>query len=261
MELPLPVIFDWLRAVLWPLFRIAGMLMVMTTIGGGPVPARIRLLLSLVITAAVAPVLPPPPAIELFSPHGMVVTAQQLLIGITIGFVSLLVISTFVLAGQIIGMQTSLGFASMVDPTNGQQVPIVGQFYLLLTTLLFFAVDGHLVMIKMIVLSFDTLPIGESLQPQSLEKIGQFVGLTFANALTMSLSAATALLLINFSFGVMTRAAPQLNIFSIGFPITMLSGILILWLTLGGILPHFNSVWQQGQNLMCDILQLTCEVP
>lgn len=261
MELPLPVIFDWMRAVLWPLFRIAAMLMVMTTIGGGPLPGRMRLVLAVTITAAVAPVLPPPPAIELFSLQGFMVSAQQVLIGITVGFVSLLLISTFAVAGQIIGMQTSLGFASMVDPTNGQQVPLVGQFYVFLTTLLFFVVDGHLLMIKMLVSSFETLPIGESLLPQSLTRITEFAGLMFANALTISLSAATALLLINFSFGVMTRAAPQLNIFAIGFPITMLSGLLILWLTLGGILPHFTSTWQQGQQVICDLLQLTCDIP
>ncbi|SHI10414.1 flagellar biosynthetic protein FliR [Ferrimonas marina] len=261
MEFPLPIVFDWLRSVLWPLFRIAAMLMVMITIGGSSVPARVRLLLAVMITAAVAPILPPPPQVELFSAEGMLISAQQVLIGIAVGFVSVLVLNTFVLAGQIIGMQTSLGFASMVDPSNGQQVPLVGQFYLLLTTLLFFAVDGHLLMIKMLVASFDTLPIGQGLAPSGLEAITQFGGLMFASALTLSLSAATALLLINFSFGVMTRAAPQLNIFAIGFPITMLSGLLILWLTLGGVLPHFHSVWQSGQVLICDLLALQCEVP
>ncbi|QIZ77347.1 flagellar biosynthetic protein FliR [Ferrimonas lipolytica] len=261
MELPLPVIYDWLRSVLWPLFRVASMLMVMTTIGGGTVPTPIRLGLAMVITAVMAPVLPTPPAIELFSPQGFLVGAQQVLIGLVVGFVSVLVMSTFVLAGQIIGMQTSLGFASMVDPSNGQQVPLVGQFYLMLATLMFFGVDGHLLMIKMLFVSFETLPIGEPLLRTSLPRLSEFVALTFANALTISLSAATALLLINFSFGVMTRAAPQLNIFSIGFPVTMLSGLIILWLTLSGIVPHFYATWQQGQEVICDLLQLTCDIP
>ncbi|MBY6186868.1 flagellar type III secretion system protein FliR [Marinobacter hydrocarbonoclasticus] len=261
MEYPLPIVFDWLRGVLWPLFRISAMLMVMVTIGGSSVPARVRLLLSVMITAAVAPILPAPPQIDLLSAEGFLISAQQVVIGIAIGFVSVLVLNTFVLAGQIIGMQTSLGFASMVDPSNGQQVPLVGQFYLLLSTLLFFGVDGHLTMIRMLIASFDTLPIGEGLTPASLDAIVKFGGLMFASALTLALSAATALLLINFSFGVMTRAAPQLNIFAIGFPITMLSGLLILWLTLGGVLNHFYSVWDSGQVLICDLLKLDCEAP
>lgn len=261
MEYPLPIVFEWLRSVLWPLFRISAMIMVMVTIGGSSVPARVRLLLSVMITAAVAPILPPPPQVDLLSAQGFLISAQQVVIGIAIGFVSVLVLNTFVLAGQIIGMQTSLGFASMVDPSNGQQVPLVGQFYLLLSTLLFFGVDGHLLMIRMLVASFETLPIGEGLSPESLDAIVKFGGLMFASALTLALSAATALLLINFSFGVMTRAAPQLNIFAIGFPITMLSGLLILWLTLGGVLTHFYSVWDAGQVLICDLLKLNCEVP
>ncbi|GAA4874524.1 flagellar biosynthetic protein FliR [Ferrimonas pelagia] len=260
MEYPLPIIFDWLRSVLWPLFRISAMLMVMITIGGSSVPARVRLLLSVMITAAVAPVLPTPPAIDLLSAEGFLISAQQVLIGVAVGFVSVLVLNTFVLAGQIIGMQTSLGFASMVDPSNGQQVPVIGQFFLLMTTLFFFAVDGHLLMIRMLIASFETLPIGEGLLVANFDSIAKFGGLMFATALTMSLSAATALLLINFSFGVMTRAAPQLNIFAIGFPITMVSGLLILWLTLGGVLPHFYAMWDEGQILICDLLRLDCEV-
>ncbi len=260
MSYPIPIVFDWLRELLWPLCRISAMIMVMTTISGSPVPNRVRLLLSVLITAAVAPLLPKPPAIELFSIAAMLIVAQQLLIGITVGFVSLMVIQTFVLAGQIIGMQTSLGFASLVDPTSGQQVPLVGQFYLLLMTLIFFTVNGHLLMITMIVESFYTLPIGESLEPQSLKQMADFGGKIFANALTMSLSAVTALLLINFSFGVMTRAAPQLNIFAIGFPITMLSGLLILWLTLDGVVPHFFRTWDAGQVIICDLLRLSCQV-
>ncbi|USD38637.1 MULTISPECIES: flagellar biosynthetic protein FliR [Ferrimonas] len=261
MELPLEVIFDWLRGLLWPLCRISAMLMVMVTIGGSSVPARIRMALAVVITAAVAPILPMAPRIDLLSAEAILITAQELLIGISVGFVSMLVLNTFILAGQIIGMQTSLGFASMVDPSNGQQVPLVGQLFLLLSTLIFFLVDGHLMMIRMLVASFETLPIGEGMVPQNFLDLANWGSLMFAGALTLALSAATALLLINFSFGVMTRAAPQLNIFAIGFPITMLSGLLILWLSLSGFMPHFEAAWQHGQTTLCDILKLQCEAP
>ncbi|TKB47230.1 flagellar type III secretion system protein FliR [Ferrimonas sediminicola] len=259
MELPLEVIFDWLRALLWPLIRISAMLMVMVTIGGSSTPTRVRMALSVAITAAVAPVLPPPPAIELVSAQAVLVTAQEVLIGVAAGFVSLLVLNTFILAGQIIGMQTSLGFASMVDPSNGQQVPLVGQLFLLLSTLIFFLVDGHLLMIRMMVASFSTLPVGQGLLPASFMELANWGSLMFAGALTLALSAATALLLINFSFGVMTRAAPQLNIFAIGFPITMLSGLLILWLSLSGFMPHFEAAWGNGQQTLCSLLKLQCE--
>ncbi|GLP94962.1 flagellar biosynthetic protein FliR [Paraferrimonas sedimenticola] len=261
---------DWLygsieatiAAYLWPMARIGGMMMVMTTIGSNTTPMRVRLLLVFAMTIAVAPVLPAMPAVPLFSFEAYWILAQQLLIGIAAGFVSLLLLQTFVLAGQIIGMQTSLGFASMVDPTNGQQVPLVGQFYLILTTLLFFLFDGHLTMIRMLVASFETLPVGEtSLNVANLRALAEWGGWMFGAALTVAISAIVALLLINFSFGVMTRAAPQLNIFAIGFPITMISGLIILWLTLGGIMSHFENTWNAAQGLLCQLLELPCRIP
>ena len=251
-----------IAAYVWPLFRISSMLMVMAVFGANTTPARIRLFLSIAITVAVAPVLPAPvDAIELFSLSAVFISAQQILIGTAMGFVTILVMQTFVLTGQIIGMQTSLGFASMVDPGSGQQTPVVGNFFLLLATLIFLAVDGHLLMFTMLVASFDTIPISnQGFSITNYRKLAEFGGYMFGAALTMSISAIVALLLINLSFGVMTRASPQLNIFAIGFPVTMVSGLLILWLTLGPIMAHFDEVWLQGQLLMCDILQLTCQI-
>ena len=140
----------WLASYLWPLCRIAGMMMTMVVFGANLTPMFNRLLLAVAITIAVAPVLPIMPEVALFSIGGFLITAQQVLIGATIGLLSQFLVQTFVTAGQIIAMQTSLGFASMADPLNGQSSPVVGQFYLMLVTLLFFAVDGHLVMIQMI---------------------------------------------------------------------------------------------------------------
>ncbi|NRA83369.1 MAG: flagellar biosynthetic protein FliR, partial [Gammaproteobacteria bacterium] len=192
--------------------------------------------------------------------ESFLIIAQQILIGIALGFMSLLVMQTFVLAGQIIGMQTSLGFASMVDPASGQQVPVVGQFFLLLATLIFFAVDGHLAMIKMVMLSFETLPIGTTgLSQLTFDKISRWGGWLFTASLAMSMSAIVALLTINFSFGILTRAAPQLNIFAIGFPVTMLAGLTILWLTLEAVMDHFGVQWDRALVTMCEIIETQCQ--
>lgn len=250
----------WLASYLWPYCRIAGMFMVMVAIGSRNMPLQIRLIYSVAVTIAVVPALAPPPDVLLFSFASFIIVAQQILIGVALGFMSLLVMQSFVLAGQIIGMQTSLGFASMVDPGSGQQVPVVGQFFLILATLIFFAVDGHLAMIKMLVLSFDTLPIGSSgLSQLTFDKISRWGGWMFTAALAMSMSAIVALLLINFSFGILTRASPQLNIFAIGFPVTMLAGITILWLTLGAVMEHFDGQWLRALSMMCEIIETRCE--
>ncbi|MBR9727338.1 flagellar biosynthetic protein FliR [Shewanella intestini] len=261
MEILFAEISQALAAYLLPFFRISSMLMVMAVFGANTTPARVRLLLSVAITVAVAPVLPPLPEIDLIAFSTVFIIAQQIIVGVAMGFVTLMVMQTFVLTGQIIGMQTSLGFASMIDPSSGQQTPVVGNFFLLLATLIFLAVDGHLLMFKMLVASFETIPISMAgISIKNYWELANWGGYMFGAALTMSLSAIVALLMINLSFGVMTRASPQLNIFSIGFPVTMVSGLFILWLTLSPIMAHFSEVWLSGQLLMCDLLHLQCQI-
>ncbi|MDV2856454.1 MULTISPECIES: flagellar biosynthetic protein FliR [Oceanimonas] len=253
-------LMQWLSSYLWPLFRIAGLMMTMVMFGANLTPVYVRLLLAVAITIAVAPVLPAMPAVELFSVEGFLVSIQQVLIGAVIGLLSQFLLQTFVTAGQIIAMQTSLGFASMVDPLNGQSAPVVGQLYLMLGTLLFLALDGHLVMIEAIVLSFTSVPVSASgFSVGDWQNLASLLTLLFQAAVAMALSAIVAMLLINFSFGVMTRAAPQLNIFSVGFAISMVCGLFIMWLTLGGFMDHFENQWLRLQLVMCDTLRLTCE--
>ncbi|MGS0682906.1 flagellar biosynthetic protein FliR [Shewanella sp. 125m-7] len=259
MEILLDTIMNGISGYLWPLTRISSMFMVMVVFGATTTPTRVRLLLAVTVTAAVAPVLPAMPNIDLFSLSAAFITAQQIVIGVAMGFASLLLMQTFVLAGQIIGMQTSLGFASMVDPNSGQQTPVISNFFLLLTTMIFLAVDGHLLLIKMVIASFDSIPVSmQGLSLASYRLFTEFIGYMFGAALTMSLSAIVALLTINLSFGVMTRASPQLNIFSIGFPVTMIAGLFILWLTLAPIMSHFDDVWREVQVLLCNVLELQC---
>ncbi|QIR13995.1 flagellar biosynthetic protein FliR [Shewanella aestuarii] len=261
MEILFDEISQTIAMYLWPLFRIASMLMVMTVFGANTTPSRVRLLLAIAITVAVAPVLPPVENVELFALSSAFISLQQILIGTAMGFVSLMTMQIFVLTGQVIGMQTSLGFATMVDPGSGSTTPVVGNFFLLLATMIFLAVDGHLLMIKMLIASFETIPVStEGISITTYRSLAMWGSYMFGAALTMSISAIVALLLINLSFGVMTRASPQLNIFAIGFPVTMVSGLFILWLTLGPIMAHFDEVWLSAQRLMCDILQLQCQI-
>ncbi|WP_432453612.1 MULTISPECIES: flagellar biosynthetic protein FliR [unclassified Agarivorans] len=259
MEFSAELIMAWIGQYLWAFTRIAAMLMVLASFGGKTVPTRVRILLALAITFALVPVLPDVQGIELFSLQSFIVVLQQILIGVAIGFISQLLMQTFVVGGQIIAMQTSLGFASMVDPNNGQSTPVVGQFYLLLATLLFLAIDGHLQLISLIAMSFETLPIGmHGLSSIDYQQLAGWYSQLFLAALALSISSVVAMLLINFSFGIMTRAAPQLNIFSIGFAVSMLFGLFILWLTIGGFLAHFQRQWEVGRSMACTMLRIGC---
>lgn len=253
------LILDFVSSYLWSFSRIAAMMMVMVAIGSKTTPTRIRLFYALSVTFVALPLLPAMPNIELFSMMSFIVVLQQILIGIAVGTISIFVVQTFVVAGQIIAMQTSLGFASMADPMSGQTSPVVGQFYVLLVTLLFLGVDGHLLMIEMIINSFETLPVSQKgLLAVDYYKISGWFSIMFYAALAFSVSSMVAMLLVNLSFGIMTKAAPQLNIFSLGFSISMVFGLFVLWITLLNVPFHFEGQWLKGVESMCEMLNNPC---
>lgn len=260
MEFPASLALDWLANYFWPYARISAMLMVMMVTGARFVSTSIRLYFGLAVTLAVMPSIPAVPQdIELLSFQGFLVTFEQLVIGIAMGTVTQFVLQSFVVLGQILGMQASLGFASMVDPANGQSTPLLGQLFMFLATMFFLATDGHLQMLQLVVMSFKTLPIGSgSLQSADYREMATWFGIIFKTALSMSLSGIIALLTINLSFGVMTRAAPQLNIFALGFSFALLVGLLICWYIISGIYTHYDMHWNTGFLQICRLIDLEC---
>lgn len=260
MEYPASVILDFIANYFWPYTRISAMLMVMSVTGARFVSPRIRLFLGLAITFAVMPAIPAIPGnIELFSLQGVIITFQQILIGVAMGMITQFMIQTFVLLGQILGMQSSLGFASMVDPANGQSTPLLGQLFMFLATMFFLASDGHLEMIHLVVLSFKTIPIGSgSLTAVDFRELALWLSTIFKVALSMSLAGIVALLTVNLSFGVMTRAAPQLNIFSLGFSFALLVGLLLCWYIIGGLYNQYDLFWSHGEQQLCRLIHSSC---
>lgn len=235
---------------LWPLFRVLALVAMAPVFGAQSVPVRIRVGFSVALTLVIAPVLPPVPVVDPLSSAGLMIVIQQVLIGLAMGFSLKLVFGAFVMAGQLIGQSMGLGFASMVDPLNGVQVPVVSQFYQVLVTLIFLGFNGHLVLLEVLADSFRTLPVGPNgLAMSGVWDLVIWGGQMFSGAVLISLPAVTALLVANIAFGVMTRASPQLNIFAIGFPITLLLGIVVMLVTLPVISPQLN-------NLMSDVFAL-----
>ncbi len=259
MEFTESVVNQFIADFILPFTRISALVMAMVGLGARTIPTRIKLFLCLAVTFCVMTAIPPVRVENLFAFTTLLLVVEQILIGILIGFITVLVIETFTLAGQIIAMQTGLGFASLVDPASGMSVPAVGQFFLILSTLLFWTLDGHLAFLQFVVVSFDTIPIatggGEGgIEAIKYKEVAEWGSWMFATALSLALAPITAMLLINFSFGIMTRAAPQLNIFSIGFPITMTAGLIIMWLTFGNFLVHFELQWQRAVDFTCTIV-------
>lgn len=234
----------WVGTFVWPLTRVAALVSVAPVFGSRTLPRRVRLMLALALTWAILPFVPPVPVVEPISPAGLLVTVQQVLIGLSIGFVLRLVFGALELGGQMVATQMGLGFASLVDPQNGAQSPLLSQFYTLLGTLVFLALNGHLLLVRLLVDSFVALPVAASGADRDLLwTLVNWASHTFAGAVLISLPAIASLLVVNLAFGVMTRAAPQLNIFAVGFPITLVLGLLILLYNLPTLLYQLNGLF------------------
>jgi flagellar biosynthetic protein FliR len=253
LELSDAQIGAWVGSFVLPLFRITALLMFMPIIGTQLVSARVRLYLALAICVVLMPTLPAMPEVDAISLQAFIWIAQEILIGVMLGFTLQLFFQIFAIAGQIVAMQMGLGFASMVDPANGISVPVIGQVFMILVTLLFLAMNGHLVVFEVLAESFFTLPVGGGFLVDSYWDIANKLSWVLGAALLLVLPAITALLVVNLAFGVMTRAAPQLNIFSIGFPLTLVLGMVIVWIGMADILAQYQVFASEALQMLRDM--------
>lgn len=228
-------------AYLWPFFRIAGLVGAAPIFGVQFVPSQVKLVFAMAITVLLVPLIPPGPVIELFSPQAFLILLQQLLIGLSIGVVVNMLFNIFIVGGQIIATNMGLGFATVVDPQGGVSVPVLSQFYIYLTSLMFLALNGHLLLIEVLSHSFTAMPVGiGGMEQEMLWQMVQWAGEIFSSGVLLALPALAALLLVNVALGVVMRAAPQFNIMSIGFPITLTVGFIVVMVSLPAIVPLFT---------------------
>lgn len=248
-------LISFIAGYLWPFIRIAALISVVPILSSQVVPKRVRIGIAAAITIVVAPTLDPMPSIEILSADGILVCIYQMLIGLAMGFTIRIVFSAFETGGHVIGQTMGLGFAQMVDPSNGVTVPVVSQFYTVLGTLLFLALNGHLIVIDVLAESFRTMPVAlNTISMDGLWSIITLSGWIFKGAVLISLPAVSALLLVNIAFGVMMRAAPQLNIFAIGFPLSLTLGFVFILVTLPMFLPQFTDLLDGAFFTMDDMV-------
>lgn len=229
----------------WPWVRVTAMLLAAPVFSNVQVPIRLRVLLSLALTVAVLPAVGKPPAVDPLSIPAILIAMQEVLIGVLIGLLLAASFQAVTIAGESISLAMGLGFATMLDPQSGASVPVLSQFLLTLSTLLFLSLGGHLMLIELVAASFGSMPIaGQGLVRADFMGVAAFGSQMFAGAVLIALPAVVILLVVQLSMGIMTRAAPQMNIFSVGFPITILLGFLIvLFFVLPVLQPRMLQLW------------------
>ena len=237
------------------LFRVSSFFMVIPVFGGMFIPSRIRVAISVLVSLIVLPLLPKMPAMQLFSLQLVLLAVEQVVAGMVAGFVVNIMFEVFLYAGQLISLQTGLGFATLMDPQAGS-INMISRIYSFAIILVFLMLNGHLMVIQDIVHSFTVMPLlSAGITVPKLKTFIAFAGSIFSGALSISLPAIIALLMVNLTFAIMTRSAPTLNIFTIGFPITLMIGLLIIYLTFPTIMGHAQSIFNSGFSVMHQLLQ------
>jgi len=246
----------WLAAFIFPLARILALVASSPVLGNRQIPVRVKVGFALLVTFLIAPTLNMQPDIETSSGVGLFILLQQIMVGLAMGFAMRLVFTAIEMAGDIMGMQMGLGFASFYDPVNSSDTQVIAQFLGIIAALAFLSMNGHLYMLATLAESFQAFPISTQVPSASaMQTLALWGGSIFSNALRLSLPLIAALLITNLALGILTRSAPQLNIFAIGFPITLVVGFVTLILTLPYLAPLLEVFMQAGQDTMLRVAQ------
>lgn len=241
----------WIVAFIYPLTRILAFIATAPLWSSAGVPGRTRLILAIAITVAITPTLPHIPVVQPASLAGLWILSQQMLIGIGMGFAAKIVFLGFELAGEFIGAQMGLGFATFYDPLSSSQTPVISEFFNLIVLLLFLSMNGHLLYLATLVQSFSTIPISAlPLGAGSWLNLAELGGKIFSAGLLLALPIVVALMITNVALAVLTRAAPQLNIFALGFPLTLLGGFFGLAVSLNYLATPLQSIFEFGMSAM-----------
>lgn len=244
----------WLGSLLWALGRVTGLCLVAPVFNSTAVPMRVRVAIIVVLTLVLAPLAASP--VNPLSGAGVASMLGQVLIGAAIGFVLRMSFEAVTLGGELVSQAMSLGFASVADPQTGASSTVLSQFYLLLVTLLFVVMDGHLRLIALLADSFQSLPPAHlAISTNGLFAVVGFATELFSGGVRVALPAMTSLLVVNIGFAAISRAAPSMNLFAVGFPITVSLGFIALWLSLRSLPGAFDALQDSAWVLMRNLAE------
>ncbi|KVN74581.1 flagellar biosynthetic protein FliR [Burkholderia ubonensis] len=245
----------WLTAFLWPFVRMLALVAVAPVTGHASVPGRVKIGVAAFMALVVAPTLGAMPAVTVFSAQGIWIVVTQFLIGVAMGFTMQIVFAAAQAAGDAIGLSMGLGFATFFDPHASGATPVMGRFLNAVAILAFLAFDGHLQVLAALAASFQALPVSaELLHAPGWRTLAAFGATVFQMGLLLALPVIAALLIANLALGILNRAAPQVGIFQVGFPVTMLVGLLLVQLMVPNMVPFFGHLFDMGLDAMGRVL-------
>jgi flagellar biosynthetic protein FliR len=246
-------IIERFATFLWPMLRISALMITAPIFSLTAFNLRLRILLAIVLTWLIYP-LYTWPVIDPLTAEGLREIFNQIAIGAFAGLIMQIVVGALVVAGQSMAASMGLSMANMIDPNMGN-VPVLSQMLIVFASLVFVGAGGHAIMLGLILESFQSLPIGTSLVSQdSYGIVIRWSSMIFLGALLMALPVMVSLLFINVGLGVVTRAAPSLNIFAVGFPAMIFVGFFILFMFMDSIVSRMAWLWVQGFEVMRDLL-------
>lgn len=248
-------LYEWIAAFLWPLFRLLALIATAPVFGDPSVPRQAKIGLGALTAIAIAPTIQELPIVPVYSMEGLLIILNEIGIGVALGFTMRLVFAAVEYAGEIIGLQMGLSFASFFDPHSGGQTMVLGRFLNVVAMLLFLAMDGHLLMLATIADSFNGLPIGGTpLSADGWLAVARAGGTVFSSGLLLALPLVAALLTLNLVMGILNRASPQLSIFAVGFPVTLAGGILMMLLVMPQMNVYMSYLIERGLGSLATVL-------
>ena len=253
--LELQELFTFLILLLIASLRVGAFLISAPFFGGRMVPLQIRVVFSFCLGFWILGAVQFPDQNTLLGPKLVLIVLQELFIGLTVGLVLNICFAAVSLAGEKIAATSGLAFASQVDPTGGGQSPVVSQIFMIFLIVVFFSVNGHLIVLGLIYKSFEFYPLGQFTSYGDLISAGLSASdILFRSAAIIVLPVVIVLLFVNIAIGFITKSAPQLNLFSFGFPMTLIGAFLILFYSVDAIAFAFKDLIQEILDLVMSLL-------
>jgi flagellar biosynthetic protein FliR len=238
----------WVVTILIPLVRILGFVAIAPFFGNQAISMPIKVAMGILLATIIAPAAPAMPFVDLLSLGGILIIAEQMIIGLAIGLMMQIIFSAIEMAGQVSGMTMGFGFATSYDPQSAGSTIVISQLMGILALLVFLSMNGHLIMISALLESFYAFPV--TAEPRMIDgmTIAIWGAKLFSISLQLSLPIVATLLITNLALGILTKSSPQLNIFGIGFPITLCVGFVVIMLMLPTMAAPYQYILEQGMT-------------